>query len=117
MLYPKLVLCAENEGGDWFSVALQIGDTLTVDIAFEHAVGDLNLELLDPSPAVMDSSTSISDDESVSFTAVEEGDHYIHVFGASDTDENTYDMMVTNSGGTASPCIDFNGHYRSLFGW
>ncbi len=97
---------------DYYEVQVADGDTLTVDILFSDALGDLDLELyLDNADCVADinvaGSFSTTDNESVSYTNTSGGvlTMYVHVYHwASDTtsDCNNYDLVITGSGGSAA---------------
>jgi hypothetical protein len=102
--YGGLVYCPNDE--DWFYVYLNVGDTLYVDIDFVHANGNLDLKLYDPSEIEIDSSTSTTDDESVSTLADESGYFYIQVYAGFDVENPSYSMDVTVSGG--GTCTDDN---------
>ena len=104
-VYPGLGACPTDD--DYYAVALLTGDEITVDLAFATAEGDIDLELLDPSGALLASSTSITDDESLGpITTATGGDFLVRVFLYSDAGPiagNAYDMTVTLG---AADCID-----------
>lgn len=54
---------------DWWAIPLEADDELTLDILFSHAEGDVNVQLLDASGGVLDTGTSVSDHERVSYQA------------------------------------------------
>ncbi len=54
---------------------------LTVDLAFEHDDGDLDLALYDHTGDAIDTSTGTADTETVAATAPPEGDYYLEVYG------------------------------------
>lgn len=64
----------------YFAVDLEDGDELTVTMQFEHADGDLDIELYDPSETLITDSMSVTDDETIETTAAENGAHYIRTF-------------------------------------
>jgi len=103
--FPNLMACPTDE--DWYYTPLLVGDTVGVDLTFSHAEGDIDLELLDPSQAVIASGASTTDDESIApVAATSGGDHYTRVWLANDTGGyvgNQFDMTI--SVGTAS-CYD-----------
>lgn len=72
-LYVGLHGTYEIEDGErhYFNVELSEGDQLTVTMYFNHDDGDLDLEVLGPDENVLDSSTSDSDDESVTIQATD----------------------------------------------
>ncbi|MBN2359435.1 MAG: PPC domain-containing protein [Deltaproteobacteria bacterium] len=85
-------VCASDE--DWFSVTLQAGDQIAVDLDLTHANGDLNLALSSPSGQQLALSNTNTDHERVTATATAGGRHLIRVFGASAQVENAYRMVV-----------------------
>ncbi|MEM7244445.1 MAG: hypothetical protein AAF533_03835 [Acidobacteriota bacterium] len=98
-LSQQLVLCEGDS--DHFRIAVQAGETLTAEIDFEHALGDLDLVLLDPAGAELDFSNGTTDSERVEVTPTVEGVHAIRVLGKDPTDENLYTLLVTTTG-----CVD-----------
>jgi hypothetical protein len=68
---------------DWFAVELAAGQTLTVSIAFVHANGDLDMEVVDADGSRLGASTSTSDAEQVSWTATDATTVYVRVYGYS----------------------------------
>ncbi len=71
-----------------------VGCVVRAKTAFRHADGDLDLHLLDPTDAVVDSSTGTANSESIRFTAARVGAHVVRVFGFNSA-ENSYDVGVT----------------------
>jgi len=92
--------CQQDE--DWYVNWMFAGEDLKVLIAFTHADGDLDIEIIDDQGAVLADSTSTSDDEYVEVLNVLEGTHYIRVFGAAAAVENAYDMLIEYG----APCVD-----------
>ena len=91
----NLSVCPSDE--DWFGIEVAAGDTLTVDLSFDHGEGDLNLELFDPSGSSLGSSTSTSDDEQVGLVVAASGPVLVHVVLAADTGSvpgNTYSLNL-----------------------
>ena len=79
-----LRLCPGDE--DWFSVSLTAGQTVTIDVLFSHAEGDLDVYLWAPGaephtdmPA--GASDGTADNERVTFQAAAAGDHLFVVTG------------------------------------
>lgn len=94
---------ASGEDVDWFCVALQAGEELAVRAAFEHAQGDLQLEVYAPGTETMPlaSSGSGTDDEFVhlsgSLTQTVGGGLYrVRVFGAAGA-FNSYELDIVGS--------------------
>jgi hypothetical protein len=85
-------ICASDE--DWFLISLADGEAVTIDALFTHASGDLDLFLYDDTFSLISSSRSISDNESIPFTAPAAGDYYIRVKAFSGAISNTYTLEV-----------------------
>jgi PKD repeat protein len=85
-------ICASDE--DWFSINLANGEAITVDATFTHNLGDLDLFLYDDSLTQVGSSRSVSDNESIAFTAPAAGDYFIRVKAFSGATTNTYTLDV-----------------------
>jgi len=106
--YPGLAACPTDP--DWFLVDLDVGDELTVDVLFAHADGDIDLELRGPAGALLDSSTSTTDEESVGpWTAAVAGAHQVQVWLDSETDAvpgADYEMDVYVVPFVTTPCTD-----------
>ncbi|WP_254861651.1 hypothetical protein [Halovivax gelatinilyticus] len=83
----------------YFNVELNEGDELTATMYFNHDDGDLNLEVLDPDENQVGSSTSDSDDESVTVQAREMDAntrsevYYVVPYGSSGV-TNEYDIEI-----------------------
>ncbi len=78
--HRDLQLCFEDE--DWYALDLNGGDEFEVEIEFDHDEGDLDMQLFEPgSFSVWERSESHSDDERISATAEEAGEHLLRVFG------------------------------------
>lgn len=57
-------ICPDTDE-DWFSIQAEAGDTITADLRFTHADGDLSLYLYDSSGNLLDSSVTEADNECV----------------------------------------------------
>jgi len=95
---------------DWFVYDLLAGETLTVEIRFKTANGDLDLELLTESERLSRWSTSVTDREVVSITASQDEVVYLNVYGwhnnsifSEENDEYTLIASVTEA---SDPCQD-----------
>ena len=94
-LQEGLVVCPGN--ADWFAVALNAGDDISVNIGFTHADGDLELALYSPedTTAPLAESRTRTDDEVAGFSDVPvSGLYLIRVFGADPNVTNTYRLRV-----------------------
>jgi hypothetical protein len=104
-LYTDLVVC--NLDWDWYEFDLVTGETVTFDVLFSHAEGDVDAELQDTLGNVLDTSASSTDDEVVSYTATGDDKVYLVVELTQDlgsTPGNTYEVDVSVSSGPE--CID-----------
>lgn len=90
-----LTVCEGDD--DYFVADLNVGDEITVTLNFTDAEGDIDLDLLDIDGTPLDTSHSITDVETVNWTAVEAGPVFIYVELWRDdgtTPGNTYGMAV-----------------------
>ena len=97
-VHADLVTCPSDQ--DWFGVYLWDGDAYTVDLTFLHELGDIDLELRDPSGTIVATSYSVSDDESATWVADQTGLWEVKVWLVSESDMvlgNDYDMEITVS--------------------
>ena len=102
--WPALAACPGDD--DYYSLNLEEGETLDVDLAFAHDEGNLDLRLVDPDGAVVALSLSADDDEQASWQAEQDGFHFIRVNLLADTGTspgNTYDLDIALE---APPCVD-----------
>jgi len=72
-------LSACDADDDYYRVTLAANQAITVNVAFPHAEGDIDLYLLDSSGVTQRSSVSVDDDESVTFTPTAAGNYTIRV--------------------------------------
>jgi len=98
---------------DFFSFPVISGNTYWVNISFTHSNGDLDLELYDSSLNFVDSSTSTSDDESVTDTPSSNMTMYAYVYGWSSA-TNNYDITVESSSG-GSTVTNVTGIVSTVF--
>lgn len=70
---------------DWFSVPLIRGQEAQIDVAFQHAEGDIDIYLVDPIGLGVASSLSVTDDEKIRYTADFTGEYALLVEILSDT--------------------------------
>ncbi|KKL74862.1 hypothetical protein LCGC14_2060650, partial [marine sediment metagenome] len=97
--YTNLMIIESDE--DWFQFNLNTGDTIDVEIYFNHSKGDLDLELWDPTNTSRDYSYSVTDNESISFIANIPGPWRIWVYHYMGDTNVTYDMDIW-----VSPMVD-----------
>ena len=93
--YPNMAIC---QGGDqdWYSIELQAGQTLSVNILFDHEIGDLDLYLFKQGNCVgyKTSSSSSTSNESISWTSQTLSTYLIRVNGFSPAVFNAYVMEI-----------------------
>jgi len=89
--YVDLALLPGDE--DWFSFDICAGGVLTVQIAFWHAQGDLDLGLYTGGGAVVAASTSADDDEWVQVRANADARGYVRVVDFQGQG-NTYELLA-----------------------
>ena len=78
---------------DWYAIAVNDNAVLTVDIAFDHADGDLNIELFGNNGQPVPGGNSITDNESDSVQGFTGGRYLFRVYGVNGA-TNEYDMRV-----------------------
>jgi len=88
------VACGVNP--DFYRVVPQSGCTTTFAALFSHAVGDLDLNLVDGADAVLQSSASTDDDEQISFVAPNGSAVFLKVFGFQ-TAQSSYRLRTTTT--------------------
>jgi len=96
-------ICDNNE--DWYCVNANSGDTVSWDVEFDHGKGDLDAFIVDPTGTQVASSTSNTDDENVSFTTQQSGDHCLKVQGDGPK-RNNYDVFSKVNGQPSTSCPD-----------
>ena len=94
---------------DFYSIALGIGDIITVDVTFSHAEGDVDIALLDAEGTIIEVGDSVDDNESIIFEVEESGLYLIGVGLAEelgDAPGNTYTMAVDVEPGVVECAAD-----------
>lgn len=81
---------------DWFSLPVKVGETVTADATFSHAGGDVDIALYDPAGTFVASSTSVTDNESVSHFATTTGTYAVRVYGYNGA-QNSYSIEMNRS--------------------
>jgi hypothetical protein len=102
------IACLGDE--DWYSIPLNSGDTLTVDLTFFDIEGNLDVYLLNSGTVTQGSGTSATDDELITFTAANTATYYVFVDMLTDTgvlpgNAYTLDLTVVPGGG-GGLCVD-----------
>ena len=83
---------------DYFVMTARGTGTLRVDIEFTHADGDLDLYLYDSSLSALGSSTTATDDETVTSQVTAGEIYYLRVTGAADATNRDYELAVDGPG-------------------
>jgi len=104
--YENLTLHSTNDE-DFFEITVSEGETITADIEFIDDNGDIDLELQDASGSYLEGSYSVSNDESIEYTAESSGTYYIRVHPWSGV-PNSYDISVSTSGSGAETNEDLS---------
>ncbi len=76
-LYTGLFVCEDDE--DWYRIPLLAGDTITIDLTFSDADGDVDLRFLNPVGGVLRSSVSSDDNEQIEYAVTEDGTYLVQV--------------------------------------
>jgi outer membrane biosynthesis protein TonB len=85
---------------DYFTTRVLSGQTITVDLTFLHAEGDVDVELVDAAGTTVDGSYTTTDNETVTDTATRDGAYIIYIYLYSDdgmTLGNDYSIDLTIS--------------------
>ena len=73
----------------WMAIA---DGSLTIDVVFQHDLGDVNADLLDANQNLVRSSASDTDNESISLEVSAGQVYYLRVFGVDGAVQRTYDL-------------------------
>lgn len=93
---PALIVCSEDV--DWYALSVPAGQTLTASALFPHTEGDVDITLYDESEAWLASSSSVTDDEELTWTATDAAPVLLKVVLFSDSGStvgNDYDLGIT----------------------
>jgi hypothetical protein len=88
---------------DWFLVDLQIGETLVVEVVFEHDDADVDVRVFAPDGTVPGVGLSETDNESVSVVPAIAGTYAVLVNAHEDRGAATYDLTVRIESTQPSP--------------
>ncbi len=94
--HASLNVCTDDE--DYYSISLNVGQTLQVNPTFVDAEGDIDAYVIDPAGAQVASGVSTSDDEDFTWTATTAGVHLVRVKLFADAGSvfgNTYGLNLT----------------------
>ncbi len=101
--YPELHRCPSDD--DWYDLPLVAGDTLSVEVLFDHEQGDLDVYLYNTLGMPVINSISETDNEIISdISIVTSGTWKIRVFGKTADVDNEYTMSVSVQ--PTTNCVD-----------
>ncbi len=83
-----------NSDDDWYTWTATSLGSLNVDLLFAHSLGNLNLELYDASGTILDSSTSLTDNERVVGLGVPGRKFYVRVYGFIGATNPQYELAI-----------------------
>ncbi len=103
---------------DWYDIDVDPGDErLLVELEFSHAAGDIDLELYDSNGTLLDSSISVTDNESIDYNVASAGVYYLRVYPYSGSD-NTYDLWWDDTSFNLNTVDnDFDGDGQADIHW
>ena len=97
----------QADAHDWyrFNLTRAAGSAASVSIAFQHALGDLDLELYSSTGSRLRISQGISGNEVISLAGFAAGTYYVHVYGYRGITNPNYSLAI-NPSTTVSPTDD-----------
>lgn len=101
-LQSGLSLCAGDQ--DFYQVALGANDNVDVTVDFVHGEGNIDIQLLDPSGAVVQTSATMTGQETISVTAATAGVYTLRVFLQQDLGPNPGNTYTMNIAANVAPC-------------
>jgi hypothetical protein len=104
--YTPLYVCAGED--DWYAIEVPAGYRVEVNSYFTHSgSSDLELRLFDSDcSTLLDSSSTVSDDEMVSYQATTGGTLFVRSFGWDNADEGSHELEVKLS---CDHCFTYQG--------
>ena len=100
-------LSIHNEADqDFYKITANKTGKLIVNAFFEHAVGDIDIQIQDSAGNVIASSVSVSDNEQIIIPVVGQQMYFLRVFGVGDGVMNTYDLEIENFPAPAPAFVD-----------
>jgi len=92
---------------DWYQFELLEADDIDVQIAFAHALGNLDLEVRDGDGVIVASSASTTDDETISLLGLAAGTYFVQVSSPSNA-ENQYGLSIVPGVGSSTRVLYVN---------
>jgi subtilisin family serine protease len=95
------------DGDDWyrFSMAGSGASGSAVSLSFQHADGDLDLQVYTSSGMLVGQSTSISNSETVSLNGQSAGTYYVRAYGYRGASNPNYSLSIAPGVQTATPPV------------
>ncbi|MDC0162006.1 clostripain-related cysteine peptidase, partial [Paracoccaceae bacterium] len=81
---------------DYYAFSLTGNETLKLDVLFSHDQGDVDIKVLDTFGLYVDSSSSATDNETISLSYLQAGDYVLHVYGYNDATNADYSILFSN---------------------
>ncbi len=105
--YDELSVCRPDDEFDFYTLYLEAGDAITVDVLFVDADGDIDIALLDTNgTTTIDSSASTTDNEQVEGVVEADGFYFIRVRMFTTNARNGYQMIIDAPERQAPICED-----------
>ena len=101
---PNLSIDSYNE--DWFKFQTTGNGSTNVGINFQHAQGDLDLQVRDVNGTWLGSSTSSSNNETVNLSYLTAGIYYAQVYGWNGASNSNYSLTISPPLGTGTVIDD-----------
>lgn len=98
---------------DYFRLFAAAAGTLDIAIAFSHAQGDLDMELLDENGALIATADSADDDEQLSYQVAAGETYFLRVFEFSGADNPHYNLTVDITSGSAGDRFEDNDDFAA----
>ena len=83
---------------DWFKWTSTSSGIVEFAALFEHARGNLNLQVYDANENLVGESSSSTNDESLQVTVTDGDDYFVRVFGVSGETQRRYDLVINRLG-------------------
>ncbi|MBE9145418.1 pre-peptidase C-terminal domain-containing protein [Planktothrix mougeotii] len=96
---PNLSIDSYND--DWFQFQTTGSGSTNVEIGFDHALGDLDLRVLDVNGTWLGSSTSSSNNETVNLSYLPAGTYYAQIYGWNGASNPNYSLTISPTSGAA----------------
>lgn len=94
--YPGLMMCGDGASWsdeDFYRLALSNPEEVTVSLLFSHSDGDIDLDLIDDTGALIGSSDSVTDNESVTL-CLQAGTYYAIAYSYDPQVNASYDLVI-----------------------